>query len=362
MVYNNVEYYYGAGVQSSTPGATHHGQPLQVVDMGETSLPEEVVREYIDSLAEIYRAENYDLFMHNCNNFSQDLCQFLVGRSIPDHISNLPREVLETPFGQMMKPVIEKSLRPITTAPSVPAETVQVPQSQPVLNQVPYSVIHTTSASELERMIKTSKCSVVFFTSATCGPCRIAYPKYDQLAEEHGGKCKFIKVDINDAYEIGSRWRISATPTFMTFIDGDKLDEWKGASPPTLESNVQILLQSAYPIHSHRRLRLPTLLGTSRNYISYSKLPPLDKLQTKLTEAGVTDEVVEHLILFIRLRNTEGAREASTPDLATWATFTKRMLSSKAGNGENLFPIIDLFRVAAVDVRVSSWFAEESGK
>ncbi|KAK7203411.1 PPPDE putative peptidase domain-containing protein [Myxozyma melibiosi] len=366
VVYNNVEYYYGAGVQTAAPGSTHHGQPLEIVDMSESSLPEDIVREYIGSLAEIYTQEKYDLFMHNCNNFSQDLCQFLVGRDIPPHISNLPREVLETPFGQMMRPVIENSLRPITTAPSS-APFSQTPTQAPARapqQQTPqagqHAVIYTTSASELDNMIKTSKCSTVFFTSATCGPCRIAYPKYDQLAEEYGDKCKFIKVDINDAYDIATRWRISATPTFMTFISGEKLDEWKGASPPTLESNVQMLLQAAYPVHPHRRLRLPILLGTPNTPISYAKLPPLDKIVAKLAGAGINDPIISHIADFVRLRSTEGAREAPVPDLSAWAAFVQKSLaSSESGSGENLFPIIDLFRIAAVDVRVGSWFAEE---
>lgn len=62
----------------------------------------------------------YDLFRHNCNNFSDELCKFLIGKGIPERtypasnkpgvsltlasctdtdIINLPNEVLKTPLG-----------------------------------------------------------------------------------------------------------------------------------------------------------------------------------------------------------------------------------------------------------------------
>lgn len=38
----------------------------------------------------------YDLFKHNCNNFSDEVSQFLCGHGIPKHILQLPDEVLNT--------------------------------------------------------------------------------------------------------------------------------------------------------------------------------------------------------------------------------------------------------------------------
>lgn len=76
----------------------------------------EVILEYLDSLRGTYTAESYDLFLNNCNNFSHDLATFLVGRGIPDHITSLPQTVLNTPFGQMMRPALDRSMREITQA------------------------------------------------------------------------------------------------------------------------------------------------------------------------------------------------------------------------------------------------------
>jgi hypothetical protein len=72
---------------------------------------------YLDSLKSIYTAESYDLFLKNCNNFSNDFAMFLVGKEIPSHITALPERVLNTPFGQMLQPQLDRAFRSITQAP-----------------------------------------------------------------------------------------------------------------------------------------------------------------------------------------------------------------------------------------------------
>jgi len=44
----------------------------------------------------MYRGDKYHLFNHNCNTFSNEVANFLTGRNIPPHITNLPQEVLQT--------------------------------------------------------------------------------------------------------------------------------------------------------------------------------------------------------------------------------------------------------------------------
>ena len=117
VVLGGVEYFFGQGIHRKIPGSTHHGKPMEIINMGRTQLSMEVIDEYIQSLESIYTRESYDLFVHNCNNFSQDLCTFLVGKSIPDKISTLPETFLKTPIGQMMRGQIDQSMRKMTLAP-----------------------------------------------------------------------------------------------------------------------------------------------------------------------------------------------------------------------------------------------------
>ena len=49
----------------------------------DTHIPREVLLEYIDDLKKVFTQANYNLFHHNCNNFSNELATFLTGSGIP---------------------------------------------------------------------------------------------------------------------------------------------------------------------------------------------------------------------------------------------------------------------------------------
>jgi len=104
------EYYFGsAGIESCEPGGTLLGNPLQVEELGETEIPIEVFNDYLRTHSqERFKGERYDLFRHNCNNFSHETAQFLTGSGIPQHILDLPNEILSTPMGQMLAPMIQQ--------------------------------------------------------------------------------------------------------------------------------------------------------------------------------------------------------------------------------------------------------------
>lgn len=56
------------------------------------------------------------MVQHNCNNFSNDLAQFLCGATIPKYILNLPNELLNTVVGSFFVGLLkrlENSARPI---------------------------------------------------------------------------------------------------------------------------------------------------------------------------------------------------------------------------------------------------------
>ncbi|TGZ76463.1 DUF862-domain-containing protein [Ascodesmis nigricans] len=351
IVLGGAEYYYGHGINTSCPGATHHGQPMEIFSLGDTSLPDEIIIEYIDSMRSEYTPESYDLFTHNCNNFTADLAMFLCGRSIPEHIKNLPQTVLQTPFGQMLRPALERQLRPIVNSPP-PSYSQPIPAPSSVMVQT------VSSLSDFDRLLKTaeSKCLIAFFTSATCPPCKTVYPHFEQLAEETGEKAVFIKVDIGMAYSVGERYSIRATPTFITWSKGQRLDTWAGASPTDLKTYVQMMLTATYPVHPHTNLKLPTLMSTPKRSITFAKIPPFDKVTAKLGAIAETPEV-STLIDFLQKLSTKGPSDAPIPDLPKLAAFIQQ--SYKTTDPTLLFPLIDIFRASLSDPRISGWFAEE---
>ncbi|KAJ5629444.1 hypothetical protein N7528_003101 [Penicillium herquei] len=369
IVVDGKEFYYGQGIQVAAPGTTHHGQPMETVHMGTTELPMDVIQEYVESLAEIYTPESYDMFLHNCNNFTQDFAMFLVGKSIPENIRNLPRTFLNTPFGQMMKPQIEAALKGVTQGTQVSpfagpsAASAARPTPAPVAPSPLGKVRIVSSLSQLESELyaASNSCAVIFFTSSTCPPCKVVYPTYDQLAAEAGDKARLIKVDIGSAYDVSMKYGVRATPTFMTFLKGQKLDEWAGASPAQLQGNVRMLFQMAHPSHPHRELRLPSLQRSITNFVMYQKAPPIEKLVQKLPAEFRDAPTVAPIINFIKIRHpADGMSPAAltrVPDLHTFATTLQSMYPTLPS--ECHFAVVDLVRLLFLDPRVSGYFAEE---
>lgn len=220
------------------------------------------------------------------------------------------------------------------------------------------AVRNVTSLQELQTLLSQAErsCAVIFFTSATCAPCRAAYPVYDQLAAEHGDKAVLIKVDISKALDVARQYSVSATPTFVTFLHGKQETRWSGADVAKLRGNVQLLVQMAWPPHPHQLLNLATFATTNAKPVIFSKVPPLTKLLLRM--GPVADEpAVQGVKNFIELRSNQGPAEASLPDMTAYASFLRESTAKLPADLE--FTVMDLLRCALVDARFSGFFAEE---
>ncbi|XP_075648762.1 uncharacterized protein LOC142619522 isoform X1 [Castanea sativa] len=140
VVFGN-EYYFGGGIQHAPAGSTPYGTPIRVVDLGVTHVPKDVFEMYLQEISPRYTAETYSLLTHNCNNFSNEVAQFLVGTTIPDYILQLPNEVMSSPMGALILPMIQ-NLETTLKVGAVP----QVPQFRPAMAQPLQPV--TTAKSE----------------------------------------------------------------------------------------------------------------------------------------------------------------------------------------------------------------------
>ncbi|KAE9618027.1 hypothetical protein Lal_00037947 [Lupinus albus] len=139
-VYGN-EYYFGGGIQHCPAGTTQYGVPLRVVELGVTHVPKDVFEMYLQEISPRYTAEAYSLLTHNCNNFSNEVAQFLVGATIPEYILNLPNEVMSSPMGALVLPMIQ-NLEATMRSGGVP----RVPQFSPST----VSPSHTASATTVK--------------------------------------------------------------------------------------------------------------------------------------------------------------------------------------------------------------------
>merc|ERR1712212_1284913 len=100
----------GSIANCAVEGGTVLEQPDRVESLGESQVPYQLFLEYIFGLGEsAYRPGAYDLLERNCNHFSEELSQFLVGRGIPKAILQLPQEILDTPLGLTLNEALKKA-------------------------------------------------------------------------------------------------------------------------------------------------------------------------------------------------------------------------------------------------------------
>ncbi|KAF4617546.1 hypothetical protein D9613_005689 [Agrocybe pediades] len=403
------EIFYGQGINITAPGKSHHGQPLQIIDMGETSIDEDTFNDYLNEMRQHYTADKYHLLEFNCNSFTDDCVGFLTGRSIPAFVKDLPTDFLSTPFGAALRPTIDAMYRrPGTSAPpSVPTPAAAVNASpnpqlaasilqavasqaqsngyspQPATESLTSPIHIVTNTASFGNFLKSHRAAVAFFTSETCPPCRMIEPVFERLSEEKGladGRqgAGFAKIDIDGVGSgLASQWNIRATPTFLFFLDGKKLDELRGADANELRTQIDLLLFQAYPPHPHTSISMPTIQALSLNPIIFSQVPALETAFGKLSSfideqstwadsatqsrASVKGVMSSNVLPYLKSRfqpptPPPKVLPSATPSiLSSWTQASSAIVAELPV--ESLFPLVDLWRLALLDPAVGNWIS-----
>ena len=80
---------------------------------------------------------------------------------------------------------------------------------------------------------------LVDFWAVWCGPCKMVAPAVARLAENHEGKLKVGKVNVDEQGDLAQKYNISSIPTLLVFKDGKVVNQRIGAvSLAVLESFV----------------------------------------------------------------------------------------------------------------------------
>ncbi len=100
------------------------------------------------------------------------------------------------------------------------------------------SVCHTvlpwiveTDAGGFDEEIVASVPVLVDFWAPWCGPCRIVSPVVEQMGSEYAGRLKVVKLNIDDAPAIASRFGVQGIPLLVVVQDGREIDRVVGAVP-----------------------------------------------------------------------------------------------------------------------------------
>ncbi|KAG6968604.1 hypothetical protein JG687_00003672 [Phytophthora cactorum] len=120
LVFGKEYFFGGGGIQAMAPELVvqRYGmQPVRTITLGETTQTQQQLEQFLRENSARFTDATYDLLRHNCNNFSDEVAKFLVGSGIPQYILDLPNEALNSPFGAMLRPMLDNMNNQMHAAP-----------------------------------------------------------------------------------------------------------------------------------------------------------------------------------------------------------------------------------------------------
>ncbi|SHJ77212.1 thioredoxin [Hymenobacter daecheongensis DSM 21074] len=72
---------------------------------------------------------------------------------------------------------------------------------------------------------------LVDFYADWCGPCKTMAPILEQVAAQHQGKLKVIKVDVDRNQAAAQQFRVQSIPTLILFHKGQPVWRQAGVVP-----------------------------------------------------------------------------------------------------------------------------------
>lgn len=364
----------------------------------------------------MYTPSSYHLIEFNCNNFTADVIGFLTGASIPAWITGepqhtepqltagLPAEFLATPLGQALKPSIDQMFgasnanehsaftrggpsAPVPPPPPAPSANQQdlasmllsavaqqaagsmgasganAPRPQPS-NPETSALTLVSSFANWTSILKKHPAVVANFTNTEgCPPCRMIKPAFEAMSETYGALhgpmgARFVEIElgVGEGQKIASQYNVSATPTFVFFKNGVKVDEMAGADKRGLEVRIENFLEDVFPRHPHAKMYLAATEKLSTQPITQTAVPNYTALLGKLEGfAGATKAHVDVLrgdiVPFLEGKSTP-ADAALSALVDKWTSSTTALLGSL--KPADTFPLIDLWRVGLTNNRVVS--------
>lgn len=83
------------------------------------------------------------------------------------------------------------------------------------------------------KVLKNNLPVVVDFFATWCGPCKVAEPVLEELANNNEGKVEFLKIDVDSSQGLVQKYSVMSIPTTVLFKNGKEIGRQIGFSGKT---------------------------------------------------------------------------------------------------------------------------------
>mmetsp|Transcript_66115 Transcript_66115/g.158169 ORF Transcript_66115/g.158169 Transcript_66115/m.158169 type:complete len:589 (-) Transcript_66115:89-1855(-) len=106
------EYYFSKDTMFDEAGKTGFGRPTKVLDLGFTLWRQDELHNFVcKELKPIFHRNTYDVVVNNCNHFSDKLCEYLVGKSLPEEVHRQSEWLMRSRTIRAVRPLLNWWLR-----------------------------------------------------------------------------------------------------------------------------------------------------------------------------------------------------------------------------------------------------------